>query len=265
MPDLDARLLSEAAFYDSVYATSRFADRDLVVRADEPPVPHCGMAYIVDEMLRLAGPLEGKRVLEIGCGGGLFSTYFALRGAQVTGIDVSEAALSVARRRAALSVPDGASLPQFLNVPAEMLAQKFAARSFDVVFGFAVAHHFDQTLFPRAVESVLVVGGTLLLYEPTPHSTFLHPPILRAHSPSARQSQARSSAMSQRLMTQRVSKESTKRGKPLSHGETCLLRAVENSFACLVSSCVRTSSRLAASSPSKPESSSQKVTVKCRK
>jgi 2-polyprenyl-6-hydroxyphenyl methylase/3-demethylubiquinone-9 3-methyltransferase len=42
-------------------------------------------------------PLNGKRVLDVGCGGGILSEGMAARGAQVTGIDLGDKALSVAR------------------------------------------------------------------------------------------------------------------------------------------------------------------------
>jgi 2-polyprenyl-6-hydroxyphenyl methylase/3-demethylubiquinone-9 3-methyltransferase len=52
--------------------------------------------------LRLAwidglAPLAGKRVLDVGCGGGILAEAMARRGADVTGIDLSEKPLSVAK------------------------------------------------------------------------------------------------------------------------------------------------------------------------
>ena len=47
-------------------------------------------------------PLNGQRVLDVGCGGGLLSEAMALRGADVTGIDMGEAPLAVAIGAAAL-------------------------------------------------------------------------------------------------------------------------------------------------------------------
>ncbi|MBS0551943.1 MAG: 3-demethylubiquinone-9 3-O-methyltransferase, partial [Proteobacteria bacterium] len=41
--------------------------------------------------------LAGKNVLDVGCGGGILSESMAARGAQVTGIDLSDKALGVAR------------------------------------------------------------------------------------------------------------------------------------------------------------------------
>ncbi|WP_424945842.1 bifunctional 2-polyprenyl-6-hydroxyphenol methylase/3-demethylubiquinol 3-O-methyltransferase UbiG [Candidatus Spongiihabitans sp.] len=45
-------------------------------------------------------PLDGKMVLDVGCGGGILSEAMALRGAKVTGIDAGESALEVARLHA---------------------------------------------------------------------------------------------------------------------------------------------------------------------
>ena len=44
--------------------------------------------------------LAGKRVLDVGCGGGILSEAMAMQGANVTGIDMSFAPLEVARRHA---------------------------------------------------------------------------------------------------------------------------------------------------------------------
>jgi 2-polyprenyl-6-hydroxyphenyl methylase / 3-demethylubiquinone-9 3-methyltransferase len=45
----------------------------------------------------LAGGLQGKRVVDVGCGGGILSESMALQGARVTGIDLAEKPLKVAK------------------------------------------------------------------------------------------------------------------------------------------------------------------------
>ncbi len=50
----------------------------------------------LDYIDRLA-PLSGQRIIDIGCGGGLLAEGMAVRGAQVTGIDMGKAPLGVAR------------------------------------------------------------------------------------------------------------------------------------------------------------------------
>ena len=58
--------------------------------------PHCPN----EDQLQLIGDVCGKRVLEIGCGGGQCAIAFAKRGAIATGIDLSDAQIDFARRLA---------------------------------------------------------------------------------------------------------------------------------------------------------------------
>src|SRR5690625_1555788 len=45
----------------------------------------------------LAGPLSGKKILDVGCGGGILAESMAREGADVTGIDLADKPLTVAR------------------------------------------------------------------------------------------------------------------------------------------------------------------------
>src|SRR5258706_4786451 len=45
---------------------------------------------------RLAGGLAGKRIVDVGCGGGILAEAMAAKGAQVTGIDLADKPLKVA-------------------------------------------------------------------------------------------------------------------------------------------------------------------------
>ena len=49
-------------------------------------------------------PVAGRRLVDVGCGGGILAEAMALRGATVTGIDMGEAPLSVARLQARLNI-----------------------------------------------------------------------------------------------------------------------------------------------------------------
>lgn len=53
------------------------------------------------EFINQRSPLAGKKVLDVGCGGGILSEAMAAAGAQVTGIDISDDILDVARSHAA--------------------------------------------------------------------------------------------------------------------------------------------------------------------
>jgi SAM-dependent methyltransferase len=61
-------------------------------------VAHYGPDIATDADLRLLGHLRGKRVLELGCGGGQCSIAFAKQGAHAIGVDASGEQLAYARR-----------------------------------------------------------------------------------------------------------------------------------------------------------------------
>ena len=49
-------------------------------------------------ILACIGPVEGKRVLDLGCGGGFFANELTKRGARVSGVDYAVAGINFARR-----------------------------------------------------------------------------------------------------------------------------------------------------------------------
>lgn len=115
--------------------------------------------YHLSELFARIGALPnvgGLRLAEIGCGIGIDTLSLARLGfASVVGIDLTSAALQVARRRAA---ENGASNVEFVCGDAENLA--FPDATFDVVYSFGVIHH--TPLVQRAVaeiERVLRPGG----------------------------------------------------------------------------------------------------------
>jgi 2-polyprenyl-6-hydroxyphenyl methylase/3-demethylubiquinone-9 3-methyltransferase len=101
--------------------------------------------------------LEGKKVVDIGCGGGILAESIAQSGADTTGIDLSEKALKVAELHA-LEV--GANLT-YRSISAEALAQEQAGQ-YDVVTCMEMLEHVpDPASVVRACATLCKPGGTL--------------------------------------------------------------------------------------------------------
>lgn len=99
-------------------------------------------------------PLEGLRILDIGCGGGLLSEPMARMGADVLGADASEKNIGIAKAHAA-----GSGVPvDYRAVTAEALAE--AGESFDVVLNMEVVEHVsDVDFFLTTCASMVRPGG----------------------------------------------------------------------------------------------------------
>ncbi|MCK6394486.1 bifunctional 2-polyprenyl-6-hydroxyphenol methylase/3-demethylubiquinol 3-O-methyltransferase UbiG [Zoogloea sp.] len=99
--------------------------------------------------------LSGKKVVDIGCGGGILAESMAARGAEVTGVDLSEKALGVAR----LHLYESGQTVNYRHISAEDLAQESPA-SFDVVTCMEMLEHVpDPASTIRACASLVKPGG----------------------------------------------------------------------------------------------------------
>jgi ubiquinone/menaquinone biosynthesis C-methylase UbiE len=104
---------------------------------------------------------RGLKVLEIGCGLGTDGAQFAQAGADYTGVDLTEAAVDLARKRF-----ETFDLPgKFQTADAEQL--EFADKTFDIVYSHGVLHHTPETKKAiREIHRVLRTGGraVVMLY-----------------------------------------------------------------------------------------------------
>lgn len=101
----------------------------------------------------LAG-LAGKRVLDVGCGGGILSEGMAGKGAKVTGIDLSDKALAVAR----LHLLESGAAVDYRKASAEELAAE-APGEFDVVTCMEMLEHVPNPGSVVAACAALVKPG----------------------------------------------------------------------------------------------------------
>jgi 2-polyprenyl-6-hydroxyphenyl methylase / 3-demethylubiquinone-9 3-methyltransferase len=101
-------------------------------------------------------PIQGKRVLDVGCGGGILADAMARSGAEVLGIDLSTKALRVAKLHALEAQTQGV---EYREISAEALAEEQPA-SFDVVTCMEMLEHVpDPSLVVKACAALVKPGG----------------------------------------------------------------------------------------------------------
>ncbi len=102
-------------------------------------------------------PVAGKTLLDVGCGGGILTEAMAQRGAEVTGIDMGEAPLSVAR----LHQLESGVEAEYLQTTAEELAGERAG-TYDIVCCMEMLEHVpDPGSVIAACASLVKPGGDL--------------------------------------------------------------------------------------------------------
>jgi 2-polyprenyl-6-hydroxyphenyl methylase/3-demethylubiquinone-9 3-methyltransferase len=101
--------------------------------------------------------LSGKRVLDVGCGGGILTEAMARRGAQVKGVDLSDRALKVAE----LHLRESMLAVEYEKIAAEALADREPAR-YDVVTCMELLEHVpDPASTVRACATLAAAGAHL--------------------------------------------------------------------------------------------------------
>jgi 2-polyprenyl-6-hydroxyphenyl methylase/3-demethylubiquinone-9 3-methyltransferase len=112
------------------------------------------MAYVAER-----APLAGRRVADIGCGGGLASAAMARAGARVTAVDLAGDAIAVAKLHA---LESGLTIDYRVAAAEDLAAAE--PEGFDVVTCFELIEHVPDPLsLLRACASLLKPGGQLFV------------------------------------------------------------------------------------------------------
>lgn len=99
--------------------------------------------------------LQGKKVVDVGCGGGILAEAMAVKGATVTGIDLADKSLAVAQ----LHLLESGAQVTYEKISTEEFAQQHIAE-FDVVTCMEMLEHVpDPQAIVRACSSMLKPGG----------------------------------------------------------------------------------------------------------
>ena len=171
---LDHSIGSEQEFFDQEAAA--LTDQELRLPPERVAryrkARHSPLNIPLDSLFAHLQPLEGKEVLDYGCGHGVNTVLLAACGAaKVTGFDLSPLSIAKARRRAELNGLDD-------RVRFDVSAAgrtEYPPASFDVVVGIAILHHL-HTLLPAIYEEIarlLRPSGAAYFIEPMANSPLL--------------------------------------------------------------------------------------------
>ena len=155
---LTERQQREAAFHDQWAESIDFTEIDPDITFESPTALEC--RYIMEQL----GDITGKSILDLGCGSGESSVYFAKKGAVVTGTDISPGFIDVTKKLAAHhNVGVNAQVSAAEKLP-------FPDNTFDVVFANGVLHHVDISPTMAEIKRVLKPGGRGFFIEPLPYN-----------------------------------------------------------------------------------------------
>ncbi len=142
----------EAAYWDGI--ASQLTDDDLRKQSVEDSADtRCRM--------ELLGDLKGKKVLDVGCGTGLWTVFLAQKGAEVWSIDISPGSVRATERRASVH---GLSDKVHASVQSAT-ALEFPDGFFDAVHGQDIIHHLDPAEFGKEMARVLGPAGRAVFSE----------------------------------------------------------------------------------------------------
>jgi 2-polyprenyl-6-hydroxyphenyl methylase / 3-demethylubiquinone-9 3-methyltransferase len=108
---------------------------------------------------RISGGLAGKKVVDVGCGGGILTESMAMRGAQALGIDLGEKALGVAR----LHKLESGAAAEYRLASAEELAVE-APAAYDVVTCMELLEHVPEPARLVAACAALAKPGAHVIF-----------------------------------------------------------------------------------------------------
>ncbi len=115
-----------------------------------------------EEMIKNITDIQNKQIIDIGCGGGIYTKELALMGAKnVVGLDFSKEILQAAKENCS-------GFPNISFIHGDAHSIPYPDETFDIVISRAVIHHLqDIPTFLREASRILKKNGVLILQDRT--------------------------------------------------------------------------------------------------
>ena len=157
---LTERQSVEKNYYNSL-VHDKWDNKSLLVEQTEPPFNYYS-GDLFGGAKDYLGSFENKIMLEVGCGNGETSVWFAKNGADVYGLDISDESIVIAEQR---SRENGTTdKTHFLVSLAE--ETEFPDNFFDIIFINVSLHHLEVERALSEFKRVLKPGGIFVAIEP---------------------------------------------------------------------------------------------------
>ncbi len=120
------------------------------------------------KILKKLNDIKGKKILELGCGAGEASVYFAKKGADVTATDISAGMLQVVQKVA--------NKHKVKVKTKKVSSQKldFEDETFDIIYAANILHHVDIEKTLMEVRRVLKKDGVFVSWDPLAHNPAIY-------------------------------------------------------------------------------------------
>ncbi len=151
----DERIKYEREFHDA-WADSEDVGK-IDVRESNEVCTSPEMRYITKRL----GNMHGKRLLDVGCGLGEASVYFAILGAEVTSSDLSQGMLDATTR---LALSNGVTVKQHIASAEDM--QLLPDDKFDIIYAGNLLHHVNIEETITRIKPHLADGGVFVTWDP---------------------------------------------------------------------------------------------------
>ena len=120
---------------------------------------------LIDSVLRLGKFRGGAKVVDLGCGSGVFTDALRRRGYRCTGVDLSPKLVAIARQK----------YPEIEFIEGDVEGLPFPEASFDAVLLSGLVHHLpDASRCAAEVFRILRPGGTFVAFDPNRLNPFMY-------------------------------------------------------------------------------------------
>tara|TARA_B100000989_G_scaffold96271_2_gene70085 strand:- start:2812 stop:3987 length:1176 start_codon:yes stop_codon:yes gene_type:complete len=150
----EERLNVERKFHDDWARSEDIEKIDVIAMNTVCTAPE--MRFITSEL----GNIEGKTLLDVGCGLGEASVYFALLGAKVTSCDLSQGMLDATAK---LATMNKVKVEKHLASAEDM---RLGNETFDIIYAGNLLHHVDIEETLKRIKPHLADNGTLVTWDP---------------------------------------------------------------------------------------------------